>query len=94
MQVNYPTQVVMYKYKKNYFTKLKASENDYISALRETEEEIGFNLGRDAFSLGRLPRNFFAYPSSDGRDTHIAVNVFLVPRRIIDNELKLQDKEV
>jgi 8-oxo-dGTP pyrophosphatase MutT (NUDIX family) len=46
---------------------VNSNENDYACSIRETKEEIGIDLDKCAFSLGRLPQNIFAYFMKDDR---------------------------
>lgn len=56
--------------------KSENSENDYEASIRETKEEVGLNLKETSVYLGKLPENFFVYPTRRGI-LHLTINIFL-----------------
>ena len=52
-------------------------EDDYTATKREILEEIGIDLEKKAIFLGKLPFNFNAYKSPNGK-IKISVHLFLL----------------
>lgn len=75
--------------------KVDNDETDFEAVLREVDEEIGLNL-RDSKKfacIGKLPRNFYCYPTSGG-SLYLSSFVFLSLSLEDNIEFKLSKSEV
>ncbi|KAL4454546.1 hypothetical protein ABPG74_021751 [Tetrahymena malaccensis] len=75
--------------------KVDGDENDLQAAIREVQEEIGYNLysKQNYIYLGRLPLNVFAY-FRKGQKIMMSVNIFLLSPDVKEEEQILNPDEV
>ncbi len=59
---------------------LELGENDFQAAVRETQEEVGFNMQEDIATLylGKYPKQFFTRRKNSGQNLYLSVHLFLV----------------
>lgn len=75
--------------------KLDDGETDFDAVLRETEEQLGIDLKniKKYIFMGKLPRNFYCYPTEAG-PLYISAHVFLQLSLENSVEFKLNKNEV